>query len=72
MNWQHAVYAAANPVFLRTRSEDFAELRLGWNWQPQRHWNITAEASLIDNGANITLYDYSRRQYSLGVRYQFD
>ncbi|MFN2310081.1 MAG: tetratricopeptide repeat protein [Gammaproteobacteria bacterium] len=72
LTWQRSDYAAANPVFLRAREETFRELRLGWNWQPQRHWNITAEAGLVDNGANIALYDYTRRQFSVGVRYQFD
>ncbi|MBI5461681.1 MAG: tetratricopeptide repeat protein [Gammaproteobacteria bacterium] len=72
LNWQHSGYAASNSVFVRTRSENFAELRLGWGWQPQRNWNVTAEASLVDNGANIALYDYTRRQYAVGVRYQFD
>lgn len=72
LTWQRSGYDAANPVFLRTRSEDFAEARLGWSWQPQRCWNFTAEASLTDNRANIALYDYTRRQISVGVRYQFD
>jgi tetratricopeptide (TPR) repeat protein len=70
--WQRSDYDADNPVFLRAREEDFRELRLGWSWQPQRQWNVTAEASLVDNGANIALYDYTRRQFSVGVRYQFD
>lgn len=72
LTWQRSGYDATNPVFLRTRSEDFAEARLGWSWQPQRHWNITAEASLADNSANIVLYDYARHQFSVGARYQFD
>lgn len=72
LGWQRSDYDAANPVFLRTREETFRELRLGWSWQPQRQWNITAEASLVDNGANIALYDYTRRQFAVGVRYQFD
>lgn len=70
--WQRSDYDADNPVFLRTRSEEFAELRLGWSWQPQRRWNVTAEASLVDNQANISLYEYTRHQFSVGVRYQFN
>ncbi|MFP5507063.1 MAG: hypothetical protein ACLGH6_12765, partial [Gammaproteobacteria bacterium] len=72
LGWQRSDYDAANPVFLRAREETFRELRLGWSWQPQPRWNITAEASLVDNGANIALYDYTRRQFAVGVRYQFD
>lgn len=72
LTWQRSGYDAVNPTFLRTRSEDFAEARLGWSWQPQRRWNVTAEASLIDNNANISIYEYTRRQFSVGVRYQFD
>lgn len=72
LSWQHSGYDAVNAVFVRTRSEDFAELRLGWGWQPRQRWNVTAEASFVDNGANIALYDYTRRQYAVGVRYQFD
>ncbi|MBI5040571.1 MAG: tetratricopeptide repeat protein [Gammaproteobacteria bacterium] len=72
LSWQHSGYDAVNPVFVRTRDEDFAELRLGWDWQPQQRWNVTAEASFVDNGANIALYDYTRQQYAVGVRYQFD
>lgn len=72
LGWQRSDYDAPNPVFLRAREEDFRELKLGWNWRPQPRWNVTAEASLVDNGANIALYDYRRRQFSVGVRYQFD
>lgn len=70
--WQRSDYDGDNPVFLVAREEDFRELRLGWSWQPQRQWNITAEASWVDNGANIALYEYTRHQFSVGVRYQFD
>lgn len=72
LTWQHSGYDAANPVFLRTREEDFAEARAGWSWQPQPRWSITAEMSVVDNRANITLYEYARRQFSVGARYQFD
>jgi tetratricopeptide (TPR) repeat protein len=72
INWQRSNYDAPNPVFLSTRREDFSELKLGWSWRPQPQWNITAEASLMDNDANIALYEYRRRQFSVGVRYQFD
>lgn len=72
LTWQHSGYDAENPVFLRTRSEDFAEARLGWSWQPQARWNLTAEISAVDNRANIELYQYTRRQVSVGMRYQFD
>ena len=72
LTWQHSGYDAANPVFLRTREEDFAEARLGWSWQPQPRWSVTAEMNVIDNRANITLYEYARRQFSVGARYQFN
>lgn len=72
LTWQDSGYDAANPVFLRTREERFAEARLGWSWQPQPRWNVTAEMSVVDNRANIALYEYSRRQFSVGARYQFD
>ena len=70
--WQRSDYDAANPVFLRTRNEDFVELRLGWSWQPRPLWTFTAEANVADNAANIGLYEYGRRQFSLGARYQFE
>lgn len=72
LSWQRSQYDAVNPVFVRTRDEYFTELRFGWSWQPSASWNLTAEASVIDNQANIALYDYTRRQFSLGVRYQFE
>lgn len=72
LTWQHSGYDAENPVFLRTRTEDFAEARLGWSWEPQQRWNVTAEISGVDNRANIDLYQYKRRQFSVGLRYQFD
>ena len=72
LTWQRSVYDAANPVFRRTRNEDFAELRLGWSWQPRPLWTFTAEANVVNNAANIGLYEYRRRQFSLGARYQFE
>ncbi len=70
--WQHSLYDAANQVFLRTRDDSFIELRLGWTWQPKARWTLTAEASAIDNQSNISLYEYTRNQISVGVRYQFE
>ena len=72
LTWQRSDYDAANPVFRRTRNEDFAQLRLGWSWQPWPLWTFTAEADVVDNAANIGLYEYRRRQFSLGARYQFE
>lgn len=72
LTWQRSGYDAINAMFRRTRDEEFAEARLGWSWQPQPRWNLTAEVSMVDNRANIALYDYSRRQFSVGARYQFD
>ncbi|MBU1190812.1 MAG: tetratricopeptide repeat protein [Gammaproteobacteria bacterium] len=70
--WQKSRYDADSPVFLQTRDDRFAELRLGWSWQPEADWTLTAEASAIDNQSNINLYEYTRNQFSVGMRYQFD
>lgn len=70
--WQQSRYDAVSPVFLQTRDDRFVELRLGWSWQPKVDWTLTAEASAIDNQSNLGLYEYTRNQFSVGVRYQFD
>lgn len=60
-----------DPVFVTTRKEDFAELVLGWRYDFQDPWQLSLEASAINNNSSISLYEYERRQLMLGVRYRW-
>lgn len=69
---QDVEHDSEHPVFFRTiRSDDTKSLTLGWLWQLQQDWTITAEAVVTDNNSDIVLFDYSRFRYQAGFRFSF-
>ncbi len=69
---QDVEHDSEHPVFFNTiRSDDNRSLTVGWFWQYNRRFMLTAEASYTDNSSNIELFDFSRSKYQVGFRYQF-
>lgn len=68
---QQSTYDSRHPVFGGVRKDDFAELRLGWLWHFHNSWSARAEYSHVENHSNLSLYDYDRDQFMVGVRYGF-
>ncbi|WP_125182015.1 tetratricopeptide repeat protein [Thiohalobacter thiocyanaticus] len=69
---QWSEHAATDPVFARTRRDDFAEARLGWAWTPADAWLWRVELAYTRNDSNISLYQYTRKQAFAGVTWRFE
>ncbi|BCO33226.1 hypothetical protein TspCOW1_33290 [Thiohalobacter sp. COW1] len=69
---QWSEHDARDPVFARTREDEFAEARLGWAWTPADAWLWRIELAYTRNDSNISLYQYTRRQAFAGVTWRFD
>lgn len=68
---QQSEYDADHPAFGVLREDDFAEIRLGWLWRVRDDWSVRTEVSHIRNDSSISLYEYDRDQFFVGVRYGF-
>lgn len=68
---QHAIYAAADPVFDAVRREKNYDVALSitGNWTAALSWR--AEVMRSDVDANFALYDYRRNVSTVGVSYEF-
>ena len=69
---QWSEHAAMDPVFARTREDEFAEARLGWAWTPAEAWLWRLELAYTRNDSNISLYQYTRKQAFAGVTWRFE
>ena len=71
-SFQDVEHDSEHPVFFDTvRSDENKSMTVGWFWQYNRRFMLTAEASYTDNSSDIELFDYSRSKYQVGFRYQF-
>ncbi len=70
--------------FVRRDASDFArstlvargedeqtDYSLGASWRFARNWSVRVLASHTENRSNISLYDYDRNEFFVGVRYDF-
>lgn len=69
---QKVDHAAVDPVFAQTRSDDFYQGTLGWNWRAGMHLSLRAEFQYYDNQSNIPLYAYDRAVTQLSLQYGFN
>ena len=70
-SFQVGRYSDENPVFLDQRSDRQTDLALqaAWQWTPA--WSLRLSAVWTRNASNFGIYDYTRRDTALGVRYDF-
>lgn len=68
---QSVDHDSEHPVFFNTKRKDDTEsVSVGWFWQLNQKFLLTAEATYTDNSSNISLFDYVRFRYLLGFRLQ--
>lgn len=65
-------YGANEPFFLRRRSDRQTDFSLGGSYSPALYWTIRPEVIATRNRSNIVLNDYSRTQYLVTVRRDFN
>ncbi len=65
-------YGGTDPLFLVTRDDTQADLRIGLSYVPMPSWTITPQLSYTDNDSNIVVNAYSRTVVSVVVRRDFN
>lgn len=68
---RNAEYGGDDPLFAKTRDDDFQQVTLDLYWQPNAAWRVGPHVRYADNDSNIGLYDYDRELYEFRVRYSF-
>lgn len=71
VDYLKAEHEQTHPLFLLTREDKYAQLVFDLQYQWQKDWLLTAQASVVNNHSNLSLYDYKRSNVWLGARYQF-
>ena len=64
-------YDRRNLIFLTTREDEMADLRLGLSWGFAPSWSLRGQIAHIQNDSNIQIYEYDRTELSLTVRRDF-
>lgn len=69
---QQSRYQGDHPVLGFVREETFADVSMGWQWQPERRWSVNADLSYMNNASSKNnLFDFERTQVMLGSTWRF-
>ena len=69
--WQNSDYQGVDSVFLVKRSDDYFKMSIGYTHQLSNDWKLKVAASQSRLSSNISLYEYDRSEFSVGVRYEY-
>ena len=65
-------YGGNDPLFLVTRKDTQADLKVGVNYVMAKVWTLTPLVSYTKNRSNIIINDYKRSMFSIGLRRDFN
>ena len=65
-------YGGQEPLFLVSRGDTQADLRVGASYIPVPGWTITPQLSYTRNDSNIVINDYDRTVFSISLRRDFN
>lgn len=70
VEWRN--YGGQDPVFLVSRKDTQADLRVGGSYIPVQRWTITPSIGYTRNSSNIIISDYERTVLSITLRRDFN
>lgn len=71
LSYQSTGYDAAHPIFFNdVRDDGNISATLGWTWQYSRQLSVNTEMSYNEASSNISLFEYTRFKYQLGLQFQ--
>lgn len=71
LSYQTTEYDAAHPIFFNdVRDDGNISATLGWTWQYSRRLSVNTEMAYNDVSSNISLFEYTRFKYQLGLQFQ--
>lgn len=59
------------PVGSPDRSDLLTDVAVGWQWLPEKNWTLNADVSVMQNDAQLYLFDFDRTQFRLGSTWRF-
>jgi outer membrane protein len=65
-------YGGDDPLFLVTRKDTQADVKVGINYVMAKLWTLTPQLSYTKNKSNIVINDYKRAVVSVGLRRDFN
>lgn len=72
VSYENRDYQGEEPGFLRNRNDKQSDISLALVYIPVTDWVIRPEISYINNDSNVVLNDFSRTQFMLTVRRNFN
>jgi outer membrane protein len=64
-------HGGEDPIFLVTRKDTQADLKVGVNYVMDKVWTLSPQISYTRNKSNIVINDYKRSMISIGLRRDF-
>jgi hypothetical protein len=71
-SYQRSRYGDDDPLFLKTRKDNFYHVSMGLNYRPYKSWTIRPHISHTINDSNIPITDYDRTQVFVSLRYDYN
>lgn len=69
--FQHGNFNKINPLFQIKRRDDIWEADVGLVWRFLKGWTLRPSLSYSRSDSSIAIYDFTRIDYAMGVRYAF-
>ena len=69
--YEDSEYGANDPLFLRTREDEFIDVNAGLRFALDRHWSINPEVRFTNNDSTLVINDYDRINLMVYVRNDF-
>ena len=70
LRYQDTKYGMLSWFTGKTRRDDHFTQTLNFIWRLDRHWALSAKASVIKNSSNVELFEYDRTVLSTNLRYK--
>ena len=72
LNYQHNKNQAPYPIYPNARVDDRFTVKLGHEKKLTKKTDLLMAIQYIDNDSNLTLYDVTRTEAKIGIRYEWD
>lgn len=69
---QKGSYDKENQAFLTTRSDTMLDGGVGANWHPNKRWTVRPQLTLSRNNSNIPVYSFTRADFAVVLRQDFN
>jgi len=71
LTYQYSRYGAADPLFLKRRTDHFVYARAGLEYQLGTHWSIRPQIQFSRNDSTLPINNFTRWQPFITIRNQF-